>query len=67
MKKILNPKWLYAAVVFNTNGERIGTVCSQQGDTISYLSKGKIARANAYELDNLGLLAKKSATDKKYI
>lgn len=67
--KVLNPKWLYAAIVEDDEGRRWGTVSEvlPDGDTVIYYACGKPVRVSAKELDAKGQIVKKHASDSKYL
>jgi len=62
----LNPEWLYAAVVLNEDGTRLGTVGKVNGDLVTVYSKGKPHLLSAMKLDQAGLISK-NAVHRKYI
>lgn len=65
----LNPRWLYAAVVYDANGARFGTICEvkEDDDTVLIGSKGDFYTSSASLLDKLGLLEKTNAVHRKYL
>ena len=73
MEKKLNPRWLYAAFVYDEEGKRIGTVRTIlcDGDTIAVGITGDITNKSQFfsasSLDKKGLINKPNAVDKKYV
>lgn len=66
----LNPTWLLGADVTSSDGTRIGSVESLDGDgtgTILVRIKGLLCTAYARELDDQGALRNPSTTAPKYI
>jgi hypothetical protein len=64
----LNPKWLRAAWVLDTSGNRIGVISRVYAEgQVTYVVKGKLFVASAEQLDKEQRLSKPAAKDRKYL
>lgn len=63
----LNPKWLNAAVVYDNDGERLGTVAAVDGDQLTVMCKGIPTMMSASQLDAEGRINKSNSITRKYL